>query len=86
MSLLPCSTCRYLRGLSVSGSASKSIGIEVAAICVSTHLTLFTLKDDSAAAQAIESNVNALSERYVATLCFMTVSAHMGHVAELKTF
>ena len=40
--------------------------MELIAICVTTHLTLFTLADESEAAQLLEDKVEALSQRVAA--------------------
>lgn len=36
----------------------------IAAICISSHLTLFTLKDESPAAKAVENSIQSLQKRF----------------------
>ena len=56
----------FLRGIDVF--ASKSNGIDIAAICVSTHLTLFTVTDKGDATQLLESKVNVRTLTCLSTL------------------
>ena len=46
-----------LRGMTFSTDA-------IAAICISSHLTLFTLKDESPAAKAVENSIQSLQKRF----------------------
>ena len=54
-----------LRGLRVESAptVSTSAPLEVSAVCVSSHLTLFTVEDDSAVLVVVESKLSALAAR-----------------------
>lgn len=63
----------YLRGILFStwgGSGSSDGGDyslpRAAAMCVSSHLTLFAVEDDSEAVQLVEEKINAISDRFEA--------------------
>eukprot|EP00750_Incisomonas_marina_P012980 INCI17194.5.p1 GENE.INCI17194.5~~INCI17194.5.p1 ORF type:complete len:1410 (+),score=273.38 INCI17194.5:153-4382(+) len=56
----------YLRGVAFgprSSSYSRG-GVVAEAICVSTHLTLFTVTDESEAVRLVEAKVNTLTSRF----------------------
>ena len=53
-----------LRGLDVHAEERGTSAISVVALCVSSHLTLFTLEDDSEAAQILETRVNDFTGRF----------------------
>ena len=55
----------FLRGIEVNGDPSGT-GIDVSAICVSTHLTMFTVTDDSEEVTAVESKMQVFASRFAA--------------------
>ena len=55
----------FLRGIDVSSSTGGE-GIDAAVICVTAHLTLFTVTDEGAEATVVENKVQVVSGRFAA--------------------
>ena len=56
----------FLRGIDVSAASNNVAALDAAAICVSTHLTLFTVTDEGEAAKVVESKIQGVAERFEA--------------------